>query len=589
MNLLLKEKLVRQFFGGGDLFGGGGGDSNTAAGTTARMDEYIAATQADNAALIAEIAALSSTMKTAISGYGKDYLNQMSAAETEALGRLEKANQYLSDTANASSATFTKDVTAALNDLTAASTLLDDQERSQITGRLDQYKAEAEKIDADLKKTTDTAIALADTDAKAATDSFARDSTSLGDTFNAATGAAMSDYLSTMGEAASLTPERLNIFTQAADYLSKAAQQTRMSLIDAADPNYRAMRDQVDAITMANLDGRIDAGTAANLARSAAFKSVSGGFSGGEMQRNLEARDLGLTALDLQTRGMANFASESQRRFNTEVSGLQADSTALLRDNQSILQNQANTALLSRNQTAESDRNQRQTSLNTVLGADLSRINTRRADQLTSANTLSSLASTRARDIFGLDMASIGDYYANRRNLANTQFNTNTGLASSLFNTNINTAGTLYGTNVNFANTLFGTQANSLGTVYNVNTAAETQAALFNSQAQLQASQNLAAVRAGANSAIESAYQQDAMINQQNAANQNALWGSLINTGLTAAGAAIGGAKTGSGSLMSGMLGNMFGSSYESIYGSATGGNTGLSTPTGWDNWSYGV
>ena len=57
------------------------------------------------------------------------------------------------------------------------------------------------------------------------------------------------------------------------------------------------------------LEGIIPEDVQDAIARSSAFKSLSGGFQGSGMSRNLEARDLGLTSLDLMGRGSQELGS----------------------------------------------------------------------------------------------------------------------------------------------------------------------------------------------------------------------------------------------------------------------------------------
>lgn len=539
MNGFLKEHIVRKFFSIGG--GGGGGGGNSAAETTRRMDRYVKDTKADNKRLLDAIKGIASGMEGQVTTRSDEFLAGMSSEERTALDRLERANDWLTDQTNALSDTFSTEIRQVLDDLTAASTLLDDQERAAVANRIEQYRSEASQIDSDLQRTVGDTLGRFDTDSRAATAEFDTRSTGLGDTFLESARQALSDYGTAMDDAASLTPERLSLFTRAADYLSSAAQQTRQSLIDRADPNYRQMRDQVDAITAANLDGRIDSQTAGNLARSAAFRALGGGFSGSQMQRNLEARDLGLTAMELQNRGLSSFATERQRRFDTEVAGLQSDPTALLRDNQAMRQAQANTRLNTAMQTAESDRNQRQNALGTVFGSNLTRIDTRRADELNLGLNLANSASNRARETAGMDVTNLSNFYGNRRNLMGTQFNTGLNAAGRLFDVGLNTASSLYGTNVNATTDFFRTNANALGNVYATRVNAASQAAQMNANAQNAAAANLAAVRAGANAQIERAYQQDALLANQQVANNNQMWGSIFNMGSTLLGGFMGG------------------------------------------------
>lgn len=207
-----------------------------------------------------------------------------------------------------------------------------------------------------------------DTESKALADEFRRDSTrfedqyasgakTLGDTFMSMVGTSTSDYNKRLEEALNLSPERLTQFTQAADFISKAALQTRMDMLATADPRALELSAIADENAAALMSGRISADVQANLARSSAMRSLQGGFgAGSQMGRGLAARDLGLTSLDLMKQGSE--LNDAQRRLNfaTRVQGVAegagANAGQMLSNDQTLRRNQAADLL-----QAETDRN----------------------------------------------------------------------------------------------------------------------------------------------------------------------------------------------------------------------------------------
>lgn len=69
---------------------------------------------------------------------------------------------------------------------------------------------------------------------------------------------------------------------------------------------------QAKSNVAAQLRGEIPSDVAQQIARTSAAQGFRGGFQGGGLGRNLTARDLGLTSLQLQQQGLSNFGSLSQ-------------------------------------------------------------------------------------------------------------------------------------------------------------------------------------------------------------------------------------------------------------------------------------
>jgi hypothetical protein len=95
-------------------------------------------------------------------------------------------------------------------------------------------------------------------------------------------------------------------FAGMAQRLTEADTATRMQMLDQFVPQWRTQRDTAAAINQAYMQGEVPRDVANKLQRDAAFMGLaSGGYQGGANIRSVTARDLGLTSLDLQQRGMA--------------------------------------------------------------------------------------------------------------------------------------------------------------------------------------------------------------------------------------------------------------------------------------------
>ena len=86
-------------------------------------------------------------------------------------------------------------------------------------------------------------------------------------------------------------------------------QQQIDQMLENVIPNYKAITGQVSQNIAALTAGQIPSDVSAAVQQSAASRAVGGGFAGSEAQRNLVARDLGLTSLDLTQRGLASAES----------------------------------------------------------------------------------------------------------------------------------------------------------------------------------------------------------------------------------------------------------------------------------------
>jgi len=76
-------------------------------------------------------------------------------------------------------------------------------------------------------------------------------------------------------------------------------------MLRAAIPNYDALVGKQGEVVGSMLSGQLSPDVIAQIQRNAAERAGSGGYGNTAMSRNLEARDLGLTSLQLQTQGLS--------------------------------------------------------------------------------------------------------------------------------------------------------------------------------------------------------------------------------------------------------------------------------------------
>ena len=106
-------------------------------------------------------------------------------------------------------------------------------------------------------------------------------------------GKAITGNLKSLPDAAKLAGDT-NVFSQ--EQINK--------MLELAMPGYSGLRDKTTGTISSLLDGEIPSDVSDSVRRSAAARATYGGFGGTGMARNLEARDLGLTSLDLTTKGL---------------------------------------------------------------------------------------------------------------------------------------------------------------------------------------------------------------------------------------------------------------------------------------------
>lgn len=530
MNSFLKDQFVRRYFSIGG--GGGGGDGGAGAAAqrerevTARMNQYVTDTRGDADNLINQVRSLYSNVVNRANTLSDSYLKDLDTEERQLLDRIKGANTWLTSETDRNTADLSKKIGGLLTDLDTAAQKLNLGQRGEVSSLISDYKAENRRLDDKLTGDTAGALFRMDQGTNAAIDEFA-----------------------------DMTPAKLSIFTNAADFISKRAQQTRMDLLAAADPRALELSAIADENAAAMMSGRISADTQANLARTSAMRALQGGFgASSQMGRGLAARDLGLTALDLQQQGLANSNAQRQLNYQTRVAGLQTDAVPLFSDTR-----------------------------NTVLASRLAAVDTRRAQELGLADRLYGTQVARSQNLLGTNIGQTNLFYDQERARENQKFTTGTGLAGRIFDVNLARANTIYGTDVNAAGNLYSTGVNAAGNVFGTKLQAEANRATAIDRAETNKLAAMTGVRSQAAAQIENAAEATYQARMQQAASQNAGLGSIIGAGASVLGAVVGNAVApGIGGMIGGTLGGMagqFGASqlgYGGGYGGAQGVNLGM-------------
>jgi hypothetical protein len=542
------------------------------------MDEYIADTKADIKPFLKDINKLGDDVLKSVDKRISDSTKELDAEEKQLLDRLKTYGTQLRDAQSREDASLLTDLGKINKDFEEGMSLLDARDKEEFQSSLRDFQTQAENLTSSYDTRATDVIDTGDTEVKGLLGDYKTESMSLGDSFLQKTGSLGGEYKSAIDEALSLNPERLAQFTQAADFLSQAALKTRMDMLATADPRALELSALADENAAAMMSGRIGADVQANLARSSAMRALQGGFgAGSEMGRGLTARDLGLTSMDLMTQGAR--LNESQRRlnFDTRVAGLQADSGQLLANDMTARERQANVLYETGLRTAESDRNQRQQTLDTTLGGNLARVDTRIGRELGVAGDLFNARMDTNRVGFGATVDNQTARSARQANtLANT-YDTDRKARSGIYDARIGTERSIYGTNVNSAGNIFSTQAGAIGQRLGVGAGTIQNIYGVDAGARTNAFNNLVNVRTNAATtnarALDNAYAADvAAYNARQEAN-NSMWGSLVQTGATLAGAAIGTiVNPGAGTLMGAQIGGAVGGAASGMSGSGGGG-----------------
>lgn len=113
--------------------------------------------------------------------------------------------------------------------------------------------------------------------------------------------------ISTAEELQKATAANLGVLGQAeqlAEKVNVGAQERLLQSLKAAIPGFEEMVGKTSENIQANLAGQIPEDVQRAIQRATAARAVSGGFAGSQFGRNLTARDLGLTSLQLMNQGV---------------------------------------------------------------------------------------------------------------------------------------------------------------------------------------------------------------------------------------------------------------------------------------------
>jgi len=209
-------------------------------------------------------------------------------------------------------------------------------------------------------------------------------------------------------------------FGNLARNLTLEDQKTRFAELDAAIPTWKQDRDKAARINESLMSGQIPMDAQQQVARSAAFKSLQGGFgSDSGMGRSLVARDFGKTSLDLQQLGQQNTQGWDQLLYNIAVPQ-QTTAADIMQFNGISGNTAANAGLASMAARVGVQGNVFQGR----LGTNSTVLNT-------AGNTLGNVLSTQfntSRDIFGADTTAARDIFGARTGVAENSTNFGSGL-----------------------------------------------------------------------------------------------------------------------------------------------------------------
>lgn len=552
----------------------------------------------------ANVNAAASEAMDAVAAAGTDYRQRTNRFSRDFWNKLGIENDALIERASALVDEYEGNVFDALNALLDTTTQLNESYASDMGGLIERYGSVENAIDARLvednrvtEENYSQSLAQARQDYTTETDAMSdrarEEAVGLGDRFleaasfadqsRAKDGQAALDEIRgatrdvdatvEASRALGFNMENAAQFGQLADSLSKMAQQTRMDLLATADPRALELSAIADENAAAMMSGRISADVQANLARTGAMKALQGGFAGGQMQRNLEARDLGLTSLDLQQRGTEMYDAQRRLNYDTRVAGTQVNPFDVMVNNGLSSQqalttatDNANRALdsarlradvmvgtadaLYRNRMGvfESDRNQR---LDALTEATRQKLGTRdttfgtlvnqAGNIFDNSNRLNVFRAETARDAnvrsTAMSAGVTQDIYNNMWGLSDTIFNTRVGTAGQRTNVGLAASDKVYATNVAGQGSIFDMRVNREGNIYQgVSNAALTtgawKAAYENSALNAMAEGLGSSAATNANIPLLQAAENNS---RSQAAAQ--IWGSAINSGASLAGA----------------------------------------------------
>lgn len=122
----------------------------------------------------------------------------------------------------------------------------------------------------------------------------------------------------------------LGLYGGIANNLSNQAQNSQIGLVNNALPSWQQQYSQGMENAGQMQQGLIASDVQGNVGRTAGFNALQSGVGGGSgLGRNLTARDLGLTSMQLQQQGTAQAQSLGQQQYGMEVAGLLTNPNAI--------------------------------------------------------------------------------------------------------------------------------------------------------------------------------------------------------------------------------------------------------------------
>jgi len=122
----------------------------------------------------------------------------------------------------------------------------------------------------------------------------------------------------------------LGLYGGIANNLSNQAQNSQIGLVNNALPSWQQQYSQGMENAGQMQQGLIASDVQGNVGRTAGFNALQSGTRGGSgLGRNLTARDLGLTSMQLQQQGTSQAQSLAQQQYGMEVAGLLTNPNAI--------------------------------------------------------------------------------------------------------------------------------------------------------------------------------------------------------------------------------------------------------------------
>lgn len=572
------------------------------------LSEYLARVSGAANTMVGNVQSIGKGLKRDVGGFAQDYGKVADTQEKTLLDRINAQNTGFLKGVDTLGQSFSGSASAALADLQKNTETLNKGQTDSVAALVNAYGQGAGKLDAGLRSESDAAIAKFNEKTDSANAEL-KDSTfaeaarakaeqmSLGDQFLANITKSQQAYKDNLAgvteslrsgtpsvdaalaakQALDFNQANLGRFTSMADTLSKAAAQTRSDMLATADPRALEMSQIADNNASAMMSGRIGADVQANLARSGAFRALNGGFGAdSSMGRNLQARDLGLTSLDLMSKGDEMARNWRKLNYDTRIAGTQVDPGSIMTNNglssqqaldtankNALMAQQTNmgiadirtagalnafnsqntalgTAYANNANAVGAESTQRLNTLDNIYGTQLKAADTVRGQQMTLGQNLYNSNMGALGNAMNVGLANTNSIYNNNWALANTAYNSGVGVSEKLFNAGLGAAGDVFRTNVGTAGNIYSGNLQVGGNIFSGRSAASTNAAQMTSNAEV-ARLNAIAQAAGNIAGTQAGMQQQQMLNSQaQTAAQNQMWGSIINTAGSAAGSYLG-------------------------------------------------